>query len=103
MLIDIYPRKDILKADKQVKILISLSIREMQIKCIITCHFTSVRMAIINKDKQGKVLRKDVKKLKLSCVAGETVKCCSFFEKQFGIELSCDVSNILFWYCSNKK
>lgn len=42
----------------------------------------------------------DVKKLKLSCVAGEIVKCCSIFEKQFGIELSCDVANILFWYYS---
>lgn len=67
----------------------------MQIKSIITCHFTSAKMAIINKDKPGKVVVMDVKKLKLFCVPGEIVKCCSFFEKQFGIELSCDVANIV--------
>lgn len=60
-----------------------------------------LKVVIINKDKQGKVVVMDMKKLKLFCVPGEIVKCCNFSEKQLGIELSCD-SKYSFWYISKR-
>ena len=54
----------------------SLTIREMQIKITMRYHFTSTKIAIINKQKITSV-GEDVEKLKHLYIAGRNVKRCN--------------------------
>lgn len=59
----------------------SLAIREMEIKTMVRYHFIPTMIAI-RKKMAG--VGKGMEKLKLSFTAGENVKCCGSFVKQFG-------------------
>ena len=63
---------------------ISLIIREMQIKTAVRCHFTLVRMAIINKFTNSKCWRRCGEKGNPSYTAGRHVNGYNHYGKQYG-------------------
>lgn len=70
--------------------LLSLDIREMQIK-IIRYYFAPTRMAIIE-NQTIKSIGKNVNKIKLSFIAGKNVNLYSHFEKQCGNFLKLNIN-----------
>ena len=77
------------KEDSQLANKQMLVIRETQIKPQLRYHYTPIRIAKVKKRQAKTSFSKDVKKLESSYIAGEIIKWCSHFEKQFGSCLKC--------------
>ena len=64
---------------------VSLAIRDMQIKTTMRYHFTSVRVAIINKPTNNKCWQGCGEKGTLVLTVGGNADWCSYYGKQYGI------------------